>query len=147
METERYQAMIEACFPQLRLRSIAPVSHGWDSVAIEVNGKYIFRFPKRPDVEPQYRKEALLLPELAGQVPAPIPRFEFVWPGGAACPMPFLGHPELRGVALDRHTFAPGQLEQLAGAIGAFLTALHGFPIERAAQLSVPGGDAASWRR
>jgi hypothetical protein len=51
MGTERYRIIIEACFPKLQVRSIAPASEGWDSVAFEVNGDYIFRFPKRPDID------------------------------------------------------------------------------------------------
>src|SRR5262245_17365683 len=139
MGTERYRSIIKACFPKLEVRSIAPASEGWDSVAIEVNGEYIFRFPKRPDVEPQYEKEARLLAELAGQVPAPIPRFAFVWPGGAAYPMRFLGHRKLAGVPLNDRDFTPTQLDQIAEQLGAFLTALHHFPVARAAQLLAPG--------
>jgi aminoglycoside 2''-phosphotransferase len=153
MGTERYRSIIEACFPKLQVRSIAPASEGWDSIAFEVNGDYIFRFPKRPDVEPQYVKEAQLLAELAGHVPVPIPRFVFIWPGGAAYPMRFLGHRKLVGVPLNQQDFTPLQLDQIAGQLGAFLTALHHFPIAHAVQLLAPGstmstiaGGPTEWR-
>jgi aminoglycoside 2''-phosphotransferase len=146
MNTDTYKQIVEACFPRLRVRDVATLSEGWDSVALEINGEYIFRFPKRPDVEPQYAKEALLLAALADNVPAPIPRFEFVWAGGAAYGMRFVGYRKLGGVPLHRGGFAAAQLAELAGRIAAFLSALHCFPAERAEQLLVPGGDAAQWR-
>jgi aminoglycoside 2''-phosphotransferase len=147
MDIEIYTRAIQACFPQLRVDSIARVSEGWDSIAVELNDQYIFRFPKRPDVEPQYQKEALLLAELADRVPAPVPRLEFIWPGGAAYPMRFVGYRKLAGDPLEPARFAPTQLALLADRIAAFLSALHGFPADRAARLMVPGGDAAEWRQ
>jgi aminoglycoside 2''-phosphotransferase len=153
MGAEHYRNILEVCFPQLQIHSVVPISEGWDSIAVDVNGEYIFRFPKRPDVEPQYEKEARLLAELARHLPAPIPQFVFLWPGGSAYPVRFLGHRKLAGVPLDLHDFTPNLLESLAGQIGAFLAALHNFPVARAAQLLAPNepgiiiaGGAAGWR-
>jgi aminoglycoside 2''-phosphotransferase len=145
--TEEYTQIIHACFPNLPIHSCAFVSQGWDSVAVAVNGEYIFRFPKRVDVEPQYQMEARLLPELAGAVSLPIPRFEFVWDGGAAYERRFVGYRMLAGEQLSCAKLADAPGEALAAELGRFLSELHRFPVKRAAQLLVPGGDAAEWRQ
>jgi hypothetical protein len=143
MNIASYQRIIEACFPELQVHSAVPVSQGWDSVTLEVNDEYIFRFPKRPDVEPQYAIEALLLAELVMRLPIAVPSFQFVWSGGAEYSMRFVGYRKLAGVSLacDRHT--PAQLAQLAEQLATFLSELHRFPVDLATQRLVPGGDPA----
>ena len=113
---------------------------------MEVNDEYIFRFPKRPDVEPQYAMEALLLAELVTRLPIAVPSFQFVWAGRAEY-MRFVGYRKLAGVPLacDRHT-SP-QLAQLAEQLATFLSKLHRFPVDLATQRLVPGGDPAQWRQ
>ncbi len=147
MNVSSYQRIIEACFPELQVHSAVPVSQGWDSVTLEINDEYIFRFPKRPDVEPQYAMEALLLAELVTRLPIAVPSFQFVWTGGAEYSMRFVGYRKLAGVPLacDRHT--PVQLAQLAKQLAAFLSELHRFPVDLATQQLVPGGEPAQWRQ
>jgi len=79
MSAESYRTIIVACFPELPIASCVVHSQGWDSVAVLVDDTFIFRFPKRPDVESQYRTEARLLPQLAATLSVAVPRFEFIW--------------------------------------------------------------------
>jgi aminoglycoside 2''-phosphotransferase len=147
MNIASYRRIIEACFPELQVHSAVPVSQGWDSVALEVNDEYIFRFPKRPDVEPQYVMEELLLAELATRLPIAVPCFQFVWAGGAEYRMCFVGYRKLPGVPLACDRYIPIQLAQLAEQLAAFLSELHHFPIDLAVLLLVPDGDPAQWRQ
>ena len=147
MLTEDYRQIIAACFPDLALDSCAIHSEGWDSVAVAVNGEFIFRFPKRRDVEPQYQIEHRLLPALAEALPLPIPDVAFFWPGGTAYPSMFIGHHLIDGAQLTAAHLTPEHTAGLGRQIGQFLSALHRFPVEQATQLGVPAGDEAAWRR
>lgn len=147
MVIDSYRQIIATCFPELAIDRCRRLGEGWDSVAIEVNGRLIFRFPKRPDVEPQYLIESRLLPVLAGALPLPIPDVAYFWPGGAAYPHPFIGHQRIAGLPLAGEHLTPERAEGIARQLGQFLAALHQFPIEQPTRLGLPGGDQASWRR
>ena len=147
MLVDDYQQIIAACFPDLAIERCQPIAQGWDSMAVAVNCRLIFRFPKRREVEPQYTMEARLLPVLAGALPLPIPDVAFFWPGGAAYRGIFIGHRLIHGVQLAAAHLAPDRPDQIAAQLGHFLAALHRFPIQRATQLGVPANDQAGWRQ
>jgi aminoglycoside phosphotransferase (APT) family kinase protein len=124
-------------FPALEIRDVRAIEAGWDSLVLEVNGEYVFRFPRRPEVEEWVEREILLLPELAETLPVEVPRFEFVARNGVLC----VGYRKLVGAA------AGADLGERAGDdLGRFLSALHRFPVERARSLGVPYFDPAAWR-
>ena len=121
---------------------INEVTAGWDSYVLEVDGTWIFRFPRRSEVEEWLRKEIALLPELASWLPVRVPRFEFIGSGDTL----FVGYRKIQGDNIDRCLVNAGRLDDLARRIGDFLAALHAFPPASAAQLRVPGGDLEVWR-
>ncbi|HEU5099288.1 MAG TPA: phosphotransferase [Roseiflexaceae bacterium] len=147
MSAEDYRQLISACFPDLTVEHCRLLGEGWDSVAIEVGRRLIVRFPKRPDVEPQYLIERQLLPALAGALPLPIPDVALFWPGGDAYPHPFIGHHMIAGQPLSNEHLTPDRADGIARQLGQFLAALHQFPVEQAARLGLPTGDMAAWRR
>ena len=124
-------------FPQLAARELVVIEHGWDSLVYEVDGEWIFRFPRRPEVERWIEAELALLPELAQVLPVAVPRYELVARNGVLCAgyRKLIGEPASTGV--DERTGAD---------LGAFLTALHGFPAERARRLGVRSFEPPSWR-
>lgn len=124
-------------FPALEIRDVRAIEDGWDSLVLEVNGEYVFRFPRRPEVEAWVEREILLLPELAEALPVEVPRFDFVARNGLLC----VGYRKLVGAA------AGADLSERAGDdLGRFLAALHHFPVERARSLGVPYFDPGAWR-
>jgi aminoglycoside phosphotransferase (APT) family kinase protein len=129
-----YAAVLTARVPDLRLDRLVVIETGWDSAAVEVDGDWIFRFPRRPEVVEWLRTEAALLPELAPSLPAPVPRFEFLElePGG------FVGYRKLAGEPLARGT----RETAVAARLGEFLAALHAFPVDRARRLTGRDGSA-----
>ena len=147
VSAETYRQIIEACFPQLQIDSVTLLSEGWDSVAVEVNRALIFRFPKRPDVELQYPKERLLLPALAQALSIAVPRFEFVWDGGAPYDHLFVGYPMIEGRQLTGELLSSLQVGRVAEQLALFLSELHRFPPEQAARLMVCDGDLMPWRQ
>jgi aminoglycoside phosphotransferase (APT) family kinase protein len=107
---------------------LVPISDGWDSDVVLVDGSWVVRMPRRPAVAARMRAEVALLPELAAALPVAVPRIETAGPGWLA------------------YRFIPG--DPLGpGAdprdVAAFLSALHRFPVSRAAELGVESPDWA----
>jgi aminoglycoside phosphotransferase (APT) family kinase protein len=124
-------------FPALEIHHCRVIEDGWDSLVLEVNEEYVFRFPRRPEVEDWVEREILLLPELAETLPVAVPRFDFVARNGLSC----VGYRKLVGEP------ASADLSERAGEdLGGFLAALHRFPVERARALGVPCYEPAAWR-
>lgn len=132
-----YGGILRERVPGLEVDRLVQVETGWDSAVVEVNGEWIFRFPRRPEVVDWLRAEAALLPELARHLPAPIPQFELVDldKGG------FVGYRKLAGEPLAHGTPSAG----LGARLGEFLAALHAFPVDRARRLT--GRDWANEKR
>lgn len=147
MSVETYKRIIAACFPDLGVKTCEYATEGWDSIAVVVNGELIFRFPKRPEVEPQYRMEAALLAALVGRISLPIPQFAHVWEGAAPYEHVFVGYRMLAGEQLRCGALAALDQERLAARLGRFITELHAVPAELAVRASVAGRDAEEWRQ
>jgi aminoglycoside 2''-phosphotransferase len=163
---EHWRRVIQSCFPGFEVRSISYLAEGWSSTVWEVNGSHVFRFPKRPEINPGLCKEIRLLPGLAPALPLPIPQFDFVWQGGPEYEGVFVGYPKLPGVELLPEDGAllsrleDGEMQQrsrpkdgetspvaqVPRQLGEFLTSLHRFPLSRAIALGISSGDGASWR-
>ncbi len=133
-----YRAAIGEHFPSVRISTLDYLSEGWESVACLVNGHLVFLFPKRDMAEHYLRTEIRLLPELAAHLSLPIPRFDYVAdPPGQHVPFAFVGYELLPGTS---SLIWPDELLQAdwwKPPVGAFLTALHAFPVARARELDV----------
>src|SRR5215218_2650565 len=140
--TPDYRALVERHAPDLRIERFVAVEQGWDSAVVEINDDWIFRFPRRPQVAEWLRREVALLPELAGALPVPVPRFDIVGAGDA---VEVVGYRKLHGSPLDVAVAAGADPRTLARQLGAFLAALHSFDVARAEQLALPPADASAW--
>jgi len=140
MDAQFCLKQIRGRFPDLNIQDAVPVTDGWDSLVLEINGEWIFRFPRRPDVVAQHRKEAALLPALANTLPVRVPHFEYIAPE-------FVGYRKIEGEQLaGRHITSENQ-GIVARQMADFLSALHQFPVERTIELGMPAGDQAAWRQ
>jgi aminoglycoside phosphotransferase (APT) family kinase protein len=130
--------VIEAQFPHLAGASVTHLGEGCDSTAFEVNGGWVFRFPKRADVEVQLLTEMRVLPVLGERLPIPIPLFSFHGQPTPAFPRHFGGYAKLAGV--PGLQLGPDWRPSPAAApvLGRFLSMLHAFPVEDASDLGVP---------
>ena len=120
--------------PALRAERVVTIESGWDSVVYEVDGMWIFRFPRRAEVAARIRTEAALLPELGPTLPAPVPRFEVA----VFDDVSFVGYRKLAGEPLRRGIDEP----ELGRRLGTFVSTLHQFPVERAVGLGIPADEA-----
>lgn len=106
---------------------MANFSDGWDSAARLVDGRWVERRPRRPEVNERLRMETRLMPWLAPQLPLPVPVPHVV----SAEPL-VVRHALVGGEPVD----APG-----AGhgrALGRFLRSLHAADPVEAARLEAP---------
>ena len=125
-------------FPELRPVRAAFLGEGYDSIAFDVNAGWVFRFPKRPDVERQLFIERAILPLLAGRIVIPMPAFSFHGVPSDLFPRHFAGYPGLPGVPAIGVEPAAENPVGLAPVLGEFLSSLHEFPVEAATALGVP---------
>jgi aminoglycoside 2''-phosphotransferase len=146
MDLEAFKAKIRQHFPQIPtqlLERAVPILEGWDSVVLDLDGEYIFCFPRRIEVRTQLKKEGRLLPVLAGHLAVPVPQFQFLGPDDRQEGTEFAGYPKLPGEALS---MAATACLPVAQQLGGFLSDLHTFPVDKAIALGVPGGDPQGWR-
>jgi aminoglycoside phosphotransferase (APT) family kinase protein len=137
LDATRVADIVRAQFPDLASKSVTYLGEGYDSWAFDVNAAWVFRFPKRADVEQQLLVEMSVLPALARLSPIPIPAFRFHGQPSNEFPRHFGGYAKLPGVPaimLDRATV---RSRDLAPMLGRFLSWLHGYPTRDAERLGV----------
>lgn len=126
-------ALVAGAVHGVDLSRAVAVEGGWDSFVLDT-GEWIFRFPRRPEVETALRAEIATLPRLAPALPVAIPRFEHV----VAAPVLFAGYRKIEGAALTGR-----EGPTVARDLARFLRALHAFPAREA---PLPFYDHGRWR-
>jgi aminoglycoside phosphotransferase (APT) family kinase protein len=121
--------LIAEQFPDLAGRGVSLLGMGWDSEVFEVEGGWLFRFPKRADVLAPVERERRMLPLLARALPLAIPHFERLGEPSTHFPYPFAGYRKLPGIPLQRleQPLSRSGLERVAQQYADFLRALHAF--------------------
>ncbi|MGH2390426.1 MAG: phosphotransferase family protein, partial [Chloroflexota bacterium] len=146
MDISEASTAITTAFPALSINTISPFGVGWANITWLVNGEFVFRFPKNARVAEATLREIRVLPALRSTLPTTVPDFRYAAPHGAdVYPFAFAGYTLVPGIPLKE---APRGLDLTtpAGAMGAFLSALHRYPVSLATALGVPGGTAEDWR-
>jgi aminoglycoside phosphotransferase (APT) family kinase protein len=129
--------LIRTQFPELDPVRVQHLGEGCDSVAFDVNGDWVFRFPKRADVEAQLLVEMTFLPALAAQSPPiAVPEFRFRGRPSQEFPHQFGGYRRLPGTPGNRRG-SPIQFGTIAPMLAHFLSWLHRFPAGDALALGV----------
>ncbi|MFD9964924.1 aminoglycoside phosphotransferase family protein [Amycolatopsis sp. NPDC058986] len=106
---------------------------GWDSAARLVDGRWVERRPRRPEVAARLRAEVRLMPWLAPRLPLPVP----------------VPHVLSEAPLVVRHELVPGEPLERADAdaghrLGVFLRALHDAPSDEAIRRGVPSAEEAA---
>lgn len=125
MNQRTLEKRIEECFPGFRVSHAEQILTGWDNIVLEVNGEYIFRFPRFKVSEAHLRKEIAFLPFLRRRLQLKVPEYEFVWRGGKEQSTWFGGYKKIPGVPLTVGGFRLAWAERLAETIADFLVSLH----------------------
>ncbi|MGZ4602664.1 MAG: phosphotransferase [Kineosporiaceae bacterium] len=122
------EALVRSAFPVLRGATVQPLAEGWDNTVHVVDGRWVFRFPRRAMAVPAASGEVEWLPTLARLLPLPVPLPEFVsdMPGPGDARWPYWGGRLLPGSELAESGLPDGARSGVAEDVGGFLRALHG---------------------
>ena len=105
--------------------------NGWDTRARLVDGRWVDRTPRRPEVEPQVRREVALMPWLAPRLPLAVP-----------VPVVLTEEPLTVRHALVPGTPCAGTAAPHGRAVGRFLRALHALDPDEAVAAGARGAAA-----
>lgn len=125
----------------MRAGDVAWLGEGCDSRAFSVDGHWVFRFPKRADVERQMMLESRVLPVLAKASPLPLPAFRFLGQPDGDYPYHFVGYPRLAGEPMHEVECDALLMKRVASTMGRFLSWLHSFPADVVTGLGVETQD------
>jgi aminoglycoside phosphotransferase (APT) family kinase protein len=128
--------LIETQFPELAPAAISLLGYGFDNTVYQVNGRFVFRFPRRELAVGLLKTENQLLPSLASQLPLSIAEPLFFGKPNAGYPWPFTGYHYVQGTPPARLT--EEERIQSASVLARFLRTLHHYPYSKAQELGVP---------
>lgn len=128
------EKLITKDFPELHSVHAKLLGKGFDNTVFEVNGCYVFRFPRRQIAVGLLQTEERLLPMLPDMgiaIPVPIfsgsPGFDYKWP--------YLGYSFLPGQPPAELT--EKQRASMAIPLARFLKTLHAIPVDKALMAGV----------
>ncbi len=141
IDAQLARALVGAQFPQLGELRVEPIGEGWDNAAYSVNDAFIFRFPRRSSTAKLISRELQFLPQIAPQLPLPIPVPQFAGAPNEAYPWPFAGYRRLGGRELSSLRPREEEYDELAAALGGFLRTLHGIDVAPLAAGGLPADE------
>lgn len=112
------------------------IHHGDDFFVVEINHKWMFRFPRSQAAPAVLEIEKKFLAEFAPLSPVPIPVYEFQGSD-------FAGYRKIEGLLLSPSRYnalAFERRKRIVHQISAFLSVLHGFPVKRARLMGMSVG-------
>jgi aminoglycoside 2''-phosphotransferase len=131
-----YQTVLARQFPQLDLTGFRPLGEGGGCQVFETDSGLAWRFLKPSAPQAGLDLEIRLLPELAGAVSLPVPRYEYI--SDSMVSPRFVGYRKIEGVPFTRERLAACRSDRPLQQLAQFLADLHRFPAERAQALRVP---------
>ncbi|AOH57291.1 hypothetical protein ABE28_023340 [Peribacillus muralis] len=127
--------LIRQQFPEIQWKEIKQLGEGFDNTVMQIDGEFVFRFPRRPLAVTLIQVENRLLPSIAGTLPLFIPEPIFFGKPSAIYPYPFAGYKMVRGQLPIEESFA-NKVES-AKRLASFLKSLHSFPLDKARKAGV----------
>lgn len=145
LSADEAKRIIAEAFPEFRQSAIEALDGGYDFWTFELDGDWIFRFPKRETSVGKLDKEIDLLSHLGRRLTLPVPAYRRV-PDLRQSPRRFAGYRKLPGV--QANGCVDFDRPRTARQLGGFLGELHGHPMEIALRAGVPqdGDSIKLWR-
>ncbi len=138
VDTSQVQTSVRAQFPEVECEETRLLSQGCDFWPFEIDGRWVFRFPRGDEEEALLLKEFNLLDYIAADAPLPVPKYCFRGKATDGFPRRFGGYEKLPGEpGMSLHP-PEAKLDELAHDLGRFLNWLHGFDVDRALTIGVP---------
>lgn len=117
---------IVSVLPEFAGSEITILNAGWDSVGVDVDGEWIFKFPRHPEAEQRLRKEARILAMVRAHAELPVPDLVLF-----EAPKLFSRHRKLPGTFLEPADYLPLseiQRDAIAEKMAGLYAALHAIP-------------------
>lgn len=118
-----FKTVILTCFPELVQASFTLLTTGWDSIAIDVDDRLIFKFPREEEAADVLRREASMLAVVRPRVTLPVPDLVVF-----ESPHVFSKHTKLQGdhlVTTQYEALGSVAKQRLANDIARFYSELH----------------------
>lgn len=126
MTIDVLRPLVVARFPDLADASFTLLAAGWDSVALDVDDRLIFKFPRSEVAAAALRREARFLDIIRPVVSMPVPALVLY-----ETPRLFSRHAKLSGdhlVTAEYDALPVPQRNELAGAMALFYSQIHSLP-------------------
>ncbi len=127
MDVETAGKIISSMFPDLRHAAITPIAEGGDHDTFDVNGSFIFKFPRTEDTAARQRIERIILEKIRSTLPILVPEFVYVGQPCELFPYPFTGQRKIKGISGEKRRPDAAQLPYIAKTAAQFLSALHSY--------------------
>jgi aminoglycoside phosphotransferase (APT) family kinase protein len=138
VDLEPFRARIASVAPDLARLPLTAMSDGWDSLAIDAGGAWVFKFPRHAAGTERLRREARLLSLVRRHVSLQVP--ELVLHEGDE---PFSQHRKIPGRSLESADYArldALERDALAETLAVFYAELHAIPVAEAEAAGAPPG-------
>lgn len=137
-----YRNAVIRTFPELATADFRPLTMGFHSLALDVDDRLIFKFPRGTDAEQALRREARVLAVLRPHVTMTIPDLQLF-----EDPMLFSRHAKIKGEHLLKEQYQKLPIparERLAEELAQFYAELHG--LDPAAMRQAGATGILPWR-
>jgi aminoglycoside phosphotransferase (APT) family kinase protein len=138
LTAQQAAAILARQFPAFAHATVVYLGEGCDSTAFEVNGEWVFRFPKHSYVDPHLGIEARVLQVIGARSLLPVPAIAYVGEPSEIFPYHFTGYRKLAGVPGIRLSPDDVPFARIAQPLGRFLSGLHAIPASEVAGLGLP---------
>jgi aminoglycoside phosphotransferase (APT) family kinase protein len=118
--------LIGGQFPDVGLGTLERLGEGWDATVWLVDGRWVFRFPRRQIVLPGLAREMQVLPQLAGRLPLDVPNPVHAGRPADGFPWPFWGSRHIPGAEPSQVELTDAARIAAARPLAEFLRTLHG---------------------
>ena len=117
---------IASVLPEFAGSTLTILNAGWDSVGLDADGEWIFKFPRHAEAEERLRREARILAMVRQHAELPVPDLVLF-----EAPTLFSRHRKLRGGFLETADYQPlteKQRDTIAEQLAGLYAALHAIP-------------------
>lgn len=142
LSQNKIKQVIVADYPDFKIKTIKSLKSGWDNFVFEINGKYIFRFPKNNDFN--LDGEIKVLKYLKGKITTKIPDYKYI-----GRKIRYVGYAKIMGSSLTiklLKSLSKSEKKMLARSLARFLFEFHAaLPLKKVKEFNIKGG-SFKWR-
>ncbi len=135
--------VINEAFPSIGAKVCTQLGEGWGSYVFDVDGAFIFKFPRNDSVFKGMTVEKNLLFELKQFLSVSLPFHEYVSNGGKN---PFMGYRKLPGVNITELPLNEGHAISISKVLARIYGEMRAFPVEIASERGVSVREGKDWK-